>query len=311
MSDRYLFSIDGGGTKTAFCIYNLSDSSRQYYYSGSSNYRSTGEKTAQRNIVRTFEWICRKANISKEQIVGCVFGLSGYDTSKDYQVYENMFKALDIDESKIYVCNDSELVFYSSIKAPGIALVCGTGSIAFGINSYGEKARAGGWGNNISDFGSGYWIGLHAIQRLLQHYDGCGTDEAIFEEIKKLYRISSEENVPSVISGLNHYEIAACAKLVAEFAEKGDDFCKNIISGAIEHLCTLIHLVYCKLNFQEEEMISVALGGSLFKNSYFRSQVEERLRMVYHLRNVQFYPAASNSIDGGINIAMDKFIKNL
>ena len=308
MVDQYLFSVDGGGTKTAFCIYNLSDSSRKYAYSGSSNYRSIGRKTAQENIIRTFEKICTKYGISKEQIAGCVFGLSGFDTNKDYRIYENMIETLGIDKSRIYVCNDSELLFYSEAKAPGIAVVCGTGSIALGINEKGQKIRVGGWGSNISDFGSGYWIGLRVIQSMLLHYDGYGENETVFTKLKELYDISSDEKIPAVISSLNNYQIASCAKLVAEFAEQGDHYCEEIVQNAVEHLCTLINLVYCRLDFQKEEEISVVLGGSLFKNTYFNTLFKERLADTYNLHNLRVYAAVSNPIDGGINIAINKFL---
>ena len=52
---------------------------------------------------------------------------------------------------------------------PGVVIIAGTGSIAYGHNGQGQAARAGGWGYVLGDEGSGYWIGRHALRRW------CGT----------------------------------------------------------------------------------------------------------------------------------------
>ena len=48
-------------------------------------------------------------------------------------------------------------------SGPGVIVIAGTGSIAYGRNREGQTARAGGWGFAISDEGSGHWIGRTAV----------------------------------------------------------------------------------------------------------------------------------------------------
>ena len=57
---------------------------------------------------------------------------------------------------------------------PGVVLIAGTGSIAYGVNHDGFAARAGGWGYVLGDEGSGYWIGRQALAAVVREADGRG-----------------------------------------------------------------------------------------------------------------------------------------
>lgn len=309
MPDNYLIAVDGGGTKTVFCAQNIQDFSKTYYYSGSTNYKSIGEATARENLINGLTNIFDELCLQKEQVRGIVLGLSGCDSEKDYRIYDRMLDTLDFDKRLLYICNDSELAFHAAGNAPGIVIICGTGSIALGIDASGNKSRSGGWGSRISDLGSGYWIGAQVIQQLLLYCDGCSEYKDIFDRIKDEYHIEAYDALPLVMMRLNDYEIAAFAKTVVEYAEKGDAYSMDIIDGAVEHLSALANSVYKKLNFCNEESIDIVAAGSLFKSHFFKNKLEERLKTNDCMRNVRFFPVVTKPVDGGINIALKKYIK--
>ena len=62
----------------------------------------------------------------------------------------------------------------ASDARPGIIVIGGTGSVAYGQNAAGETALAGGWGYLMGDEGSGYDIGLQALRAACQAQDGRG-----------------------------------------------------------------------------------------------------------------------------------------
>lgn len=309
MLNKFLISVDGGGTKTVFCAYNLKDAEKTYFYTGSTNYKSINVDVAQENLVTGFKNIYEQMNLKKEEIGGIVLGLSGCDSEEDYRVYYNMLNTLDIDNKLVYICNDSELAFYSEGKAPGIAIICGTGSIAIGIDKMGKKHRAGGWGSPISDLGSGYWIGSRVIKQLLLYCDDCGPYEDIFEVIRKQYNVEDYSALPMIITRLNSYEIAAVAKTVVEYAEKGDAYSINVIDKAIEYLCILANSIYRKLNFNKEESIDIVVAGSLFKSQFFKDKLEASLKADYGMQNIKLLPTVMKPVDGGIKLGLEKFIK--
>ena len=65
----------------------------------------------------------------------------------------------------VLVLDDAALVLPAAGLAEGVAVICGTGSIATGT-WYGREAWAGGWGYLLGDEGSGYWIVRAAIRAL-------------------------------------------------------------------------------------------------------------------------------------------------
>jgi glucosamine kinase len=66
----------------------------------------------------------------------------------------------------VLVVDDASLVLPAAGLAEGVAVICGTGSIATG-RWRGREAWAGGWGYLLGDEGSGYWIVRAAIRALL------------------------------------------------------------------------------------------------------------------------------------------------
>jgi glucosamine kinase len=66
----------------------------------------------------------------------------------------------------VLVVDDASLVLPAACLAEGVAVICGTGSIAT-ATWRGREAWAGGWGYLLGDEGSGYWIVRAAIRALL------------------------------------------------------------------------------------------------------------------------------------------------
>jgi glucosamine kinase len=71
----------------------------------------------------------------------------------------------------VLVVDDAALVLPAAGLAEGIAVICGTGTIAAGTWQ-GREARAGGWGYLLGDEGGGYWIVREAIRAMLARREG-------------------------------------------------------------------------------------------------------------------------------------------
>jgi glucosamine kinase len=70
----------------------------------------------------------------------------------------------------VVIVNDAMLVLPAAGLDEGVALICGTGSVALG--SYqGHQVQSGGWGYLLSDEGSGYWMVRSALRALLDQRD--------------------------------------------------------------------------------------------------------------------------------------------
>jgi glucosamine kinase len=73
-------------------------------------------------------------------------------------------------DGTVIVVNDAMLVLPAAGLDEGVAVICGTGSIAVGTGP-GREARAGGFGYLLGDEGSGYWITRAAVRALLDRRD--------------------------------------------------------------------------------------------------------------------------------------------
>ena len=75
----------------------------------------------------------------------------------------------EILQGEIDVVGDGPIALESAFGAgPGIIVIAGTGSIAYGRDANGTTARVGGWGFAVSDEGSAHWIGRAAIAAFCQ-----------------------------------------------------------------------------------------------------------------------------------------------
>jgi glucosamine kinase len=68
------------------------------------------------------------------------------------------------------IVNDAALVLPAAGLDEGVALICGTGSVAIGRYQGGE-AQSGGWGYLLGDEGGGYWVVRAALRVLLDRRD--------------------------------------------------------------------------------------------------------------------------------------------
>jgi len=71
---------------------------------------------------------------------------------------------------QVMIVKDATLILPAAGLEAGIALICGTGSVAIG--SYqGREVQSGGWGYLLGDEGSGYWMVRAALRVLLDRRD--------------------------------------------------------------------------------------------------------------------------------------------
>jgi glucosamine kinase len=66
----------------------------------------------------------------------------------------------------VVIVADAKLVLPAAGLEEGVALICGTGSIALGCYQ-GYEVQSGGWGYLLGDEGSGYWMVRAALRALL------------------------------------------------------------------------------------------------------------------------------------------------
>lgn len=278
MSRLYL-GIDGGQSSTTALIANETGRVVGSGSGGPCNHVRTGEGRAKffNALGGCIEQACRQAGLDANTVSfasACLGFSGGADDKKAYS------KEL-IRSARYKITHDAEIALSGATGgSPGIIVIAGTGSVAFGRNAAGETARAGGWGYIFGDEGGAFDLARRALRAALQFEEGWGP-------ATNLKALLLAETGASNANELLHLfytaeyprtKIAALAPLVTRAGEEGDRVALKILNTAAEKLVGFIEGVYRHL-FKGGEGIQVAYIGGVFRSalllSHFKKQVRE------------------------------------
>ena len=165
------------------------------------------------------------------------------------------------------IVHDAELVLAAGCDdGVGLALVAGTGSIAFGRDAHGEVGRAGGYGHLLSDEGSGYWMVRRAIREALKAIDGRGPATSLGDAIVGAVGGGSHDDLLRWFyegHGQERSRVAALLPVVAEAAASGDQVAASIVDAAAGSLAELVAAARRRLRLDDEACL--ILGGGAFR----------------------------------------------
>lgn len=299
----YILSVDGGGTKTEFCISDMEGHIKDSVIVGCSNYKSVGVEAVRESFQAGFE-LLEKKGIRLGDLRYSVWGISGCDSEHDFSLIRAVLEGLGIDGETSYLCNDGILAFYAQAMEPGMVVIAGTGSIILGIGSDGEYKRASGWGYNISDIGSGYWIGAEALKHTLLYCDGCGGYSPFFDCIREYFKADSFERLPYVVTEVtDYYEIARLAELVTEEAGRGEEVTLGILRHGAEVIARLMGSIYRRMGFDSRMELNIVFSGGVLKSRIYQQLIKEELARQIPLEHVTFSIQKHAPVYGGIRLA--------
>jgi N-acetylglucosamine kinase-like BadF-type ATPase len=132
------------------------------------------------------------------------------------------------------------------LGGPGVVVIAGTGSMAFGRNGVGH-ARAGGHGFLLGDEGSAYWIGRAAARAALRWEDRLGGSEPIHRMVLAAAGTGLDVLVGDVTSHpAERSKLTALAPALTALAPE-DPEAARITRRAAEHLAALAQSVRDRL----------------------------------------------------------------
>lgn len=166
---------------------------------------------------------------------------------------------------RVYVTTDAEAALADAFdEAPGILLIAGTGSIAWGRAEDGRLERCGGWGALLGDEGSGYAIGLAGLRASVRAADGRGPATLLGDELLRALEL---EDVRAFISWVAHASkaaVAALAPIVLRLADSGDAVARALRDEAADALVAHVAVLHERLG-PWHGPAPVALAGGLIR----------------------------------------------
>jgi N-acetylglucosamine kinase len=274
-ASTYFFGLDGGGTKTRATLIDSGALEIARATSGPSNYHSVGQETARASLQAAMDQALKQAALTWNEIGAIGLGMAGIARPTD----RHMLRALMAQIAPplpLAIAHDAEAALVGSIgHRHGVALIAGTGAIAYGIDARGQTRRADGWGYLLGDDGSGYWIGREALRATARACDGRGPHTALCTRILAQLGIETcDELVDRVYArDLAVPQIAALAPSVQSAAHEGDPVARDILHRAGKLLGRTLCTVVRGLKMSDQEFQVALLGGVLTADGPVRDTV--------------------------------------
>lgn len=301
---QYYIGIDGGGTKTAVCAANIDDFSLRYAKTTGSSWREHGVWKVAQNLRETVDSLMAG---EYGRIAGIAMGLPCHgESAEGDRALERAVRGVFAD-IPLYITNDVEVGWAGSMAlAPGINVVAGTGSIAFGKDIHGQTARSGGWSEFFGDEGSCYWMGRKVMELFSKQSDGRIPKDELYTTVCREFDLQNDISFIDFI----HTEYAGYRERVASLqflAEKaalaGAQSAKMLYDEAVRELCLLVTAVRNHLDFAEGPW-TVSYSGGLFKA---RELVLPQFSQKIGREGGTLVPPRFDPVDGAVLLAFQHF----
>ena len=282
----YVLGIDAGGTKTVCHLADEEGTLIAEARAGGANLQAAGELHVEKVLHDVMEEAIGDRDIVP---VAICLGIAGVDRPEDSALVRGLMRRIGY-KARTLVVNDALVALEAGAPgAPGVVIISGTGSIAYGRNSNNEGARAGGWGHVLGDEGSGYWIGRSALRAVLREADRRGPRTILTPLLLQHFGVTEPQNlIHEVYQGkLRPSAISALAQCVQAAFSGGDEAATGILRAAADELQAFGVSVARRLELDREPFVFI-LGGGIFRAvPWLREELLRRLPLAFPTATAQ------------------------
>lgn len=273
---RWFLGVDGGQSSTIAMIADETGRVAGFARGGACNHVSADEARTKflSAVGGCVKKACEQAGIEPDFEAACL-GFSGGPADKESLVREFL------QARQLLITHDGLIALAGACSgAPGVIVIAGTGSFAFGRGADGTSVRAGGWGFAFGDEGGGFDITRQALRAALRFEEGWGLRTALHA---RLLEATGAHDANQLLHDFYKPEyprsrIAALARLVDQCAQEGDPTAVQILHHSASELATLAAVLLRRL-FRPGEPARVCYIGGVFQSA----QLRERFRMLVEL----------------------------
>ena len=271
--------VDGGGSKTRVIVADeLGHQLSEVVGPGSAVRPGAAEHSADVIATALADALaaCEMTHVVPKVL--CV-GVAGAAREPERQAIWQALAGRDIAEEVVIHPDYSIALDDAFGDGPGVLLISGTGSAAFGRSPSGNTARCGGWGPVCGDEGSGAWIGRRALSVVTASADGREPETALVGAVLTAAQVNEPQELVAWAAAATPALFASLAPVVSSVADAGDLRANAIISLAVEELVLHVRTLSRSLFGDERAATPVAFtGGMLTRGTTLRKRLEQRLR---------------------------------
>ena len=316
---RYYLGIDGGGTKTT-CVVGNESELLSTATTGPSNIVRVGEAQARESLQQSVRQACAAAGITPAQVSHTCVGGSGAGRPELAAILRRILA--DIVPTPIDVVGDIQTSLEAAFgPGPGVIVIAGTGSIAYGRDRRGHTARAGGWGFAIGDEGSAHWIGRTAVAAVLRAADprdvtstpaarggSAESQDSLAAGLSKSWGVTSLDDLARAANSTPPPDFAT---LFPAVATSQDVLARQVLFHAANELAHIVAIVTLRLFPKEDTApVPVAMTGGVFRHSQpVREDFYNELRKIDP--RVVINPRVVDPVEGALRMARKAAVRRL
>lgn len=306
---EYIIGIDSGGTNYRVQAESLQGEILGRYVGITANHYSLAEEEVKTRINHHIDQCLETFGGKREDCRCLVCGTTGLDSEEDDIFLNRLYRELEGFDCLTLVKNDAEIAHYTVTGGIGVLVISGTGSIAFGINGKGERARVGGWAFSImGEEGSGTWVTRKALRYLADCYDKVREESLLSELIREKLEIRSEKDLADYSVYLRTHKNGkiSLGEIVDYAAEQGDLNAAAILKEAAGETAQLVDNLIGVLQMQNDREIAVGIWGSNIVRSRIHAEEFERLIKSRYPQAVVKKPT-QEAVDGAARMARELY----
>lgn len=220
-----VLGLDGGGTKVLAEAGTREGRTVGQGASGACNIASMPLAKVLDNALTASHQALSEAGASAEDVAALCAGVAG----ASFEARRIEFLAglqAHFPKAKVTVEPDYAIALTGATGGiPGIIVIAGTGSAAYGENAAGQSHKTGAYGYLIDDAGSGYGVGRAALAAVLRAADGTGEATRLTARLCSALSLTDlAEIIPGVYGGtIDRVTIASLSRVVADTAREDND----------------------------------------------------------------------------------------
>lgn len=302
-SESLVIGVDGGGTKTEAALARMDSGGHPQILArctaGPGNLQSPSFCDVTDQVKQAVDDVLGQRP-ERSEVVAVAFCMAGAGNEPLRQRFEQWVRDQQLAQRSMVTHDARALIEAGTPQGHGVALIAGTGSLAYARTPAGREARSGGWGSLVGDEGSAHWLTLEALRAACRAADLRGPQTLLTAALDQWLGGSDPRQWPAKLRTLQPGAIAAAAPLISDAAAEGDAVALELIERCGDQLSRLI------VNLAERcfagEPIDLALaGGLILHNATLRQTVLDNVNragiVIRHCRDVR------HPVEGAVRLA--------
>ena len=310
---KYYIGVDGGGTKTAFALFDENKNMLDSVTGPGSNHENLESSFdgASDIIMEGLNALCAKAGIALSDVSFTLMGLAGIDHEYQYDIMCEMLSKKGLANFEVF--NDGFIVVKAGATGKSaIGYNCGTGVCCNGIGIDGKRLQLAGLGDFSGDISGGGNIVIEAF-RLVYNELFLGLDKTLITGmVMDKFGFKTREEVLGLIEKIEGEDggdyIRTMVAFFFEAVKQGDkpamEYCDRMATRGAQLIAALSN----ELDFGGDE-IEVVLSGSInvkLDNKYYLDALLSKAEALSG-KKLKFIKLDAMPVTGCINWIMQDY----